>query len=243
MATAPRIKAPRKVDYPTGDGKPMAETELHLWVAINLIQILANRYATDPMVYVGANLLMFYEEGNKRKHLSPDIFVVRGVDKLPPRENYLIWEEGKGPDVVIEVTSKSTKDEDEVGKRQLYQNVLKVPEYFQFDPTEDYLRPSLKGAKLRNGVYHPIAAINGRLPSEQLGLHLEREGTALRLYDPAIGERLLTPSERAEAEIARAAEESTRAAVASIRANSAEAENARLRRELDELRRRLEGGS
>src|SRR3954463_2509752 len=107
----------------------------------DLIERLQDWFADDPRVYVTGNLLLYYERGNKRKHVSPDVFVVRGVPKLPPRDYYLLWEEGKSPDVVIEITSKTTRREDEKKKLILYRDVLKVPEYFQFDPTEDYLKP------------------------------------------------------------------------------------------------------
>jgi hypothetical protein len=156
------------------------------------------------------------------------------VPKRPPRDYYLLWKEGKGPDLVIEITSKTTRSEDQNKKRTLYRNVLKVPESFQFDPTEDYLTPSMQGHRLVNGEYQPIEPVAGRLPSAVLGLHLERVGTDLRLYDPATGRWLLTPRERA-------AEAERQAAEAEQRATAAEAENDRLRRELEKLRRRLGG--
>ena len=84
MATAPRRSpADREVDYPTSDGKPMAETDVHRDLMIDLIQTLEDRFAADPEVYVSGNILMFYEEGNRRRHVSPDVFVVRGIPKLP----------------------------------------------------------------------------------------------------------------------------------------------------------------
>src|SRR5262245_39222534 len=105
MSTVP----PRvRIEYPTTDGKPMAETDLHRDLMIDLIRTLQAFYASDPLVYVSGNLLMFYEKGNKRKHVSPDVFVVKGVAKHR-RENYLLWEEGRGPQVVIELTSSSTR--------------------------------------------------------------------------------------------------------------------------------------
>src|SRR6266851_5295675 len=93
--------------YPTSDGKPMAETDLHRNLMVAMIQVLQAWYANDPLAYVSGNLLLFYERGNRRRHISPDVFVVDGVAKRR-RPNYLLWEEGKGPDVVIELTSSST---------------------------------------------------------------------------------------------------------------------------------------
>jgi hypothetical protein len=107
---------------------------------------------------------------------------------------------------------------------------LKVPEYFQFDPTEDYLTPPLQGQRLVDGEYLPIAAIDGRLPSAVLGLHLEREGRHVRLHDPSTGRRLLTRPERTIED--------------GSRIHQLEDEVAQLRRELEEaLRRKRANGA
>ena len=208
MATVPRTmtQEDRDVDYPTRDGRPMGETDLHRNQIVDLIETLDDHFAADPNVYVSGDLLVFYERGNPRKHLAPDVFVVRGVPKRPLRENYLIWSEGKAPEVVIEVTSKTTRKEDKQKKWLLYRDVLRVAEYFLFDPTEDYLKPPFQGFRLLDGNYQPIEPVNGRLPSAVLGLHLERDGVELRLYDPSTGRWLLTRSERAEAERVRGTE-------------------------------------
>src|SRR5262245_26150699 len=100
VATTPRTSTPRRrreVDYPTSDGKPMAETDLHRRRMADSIDSLDDYFANEPQVYVSGNLLLYYERGNRRKHVSPDVFVVRGVPKLPLRDHYLLWEEGKGP--------------------------------------------------------------------------------------------------------------------------------------------------
>jgi Uma2 family endonuclease len=204
MATGERAQARRKeVDYPTSDGKPMAETDLHRDEMVDLIQTLQRHFADEPDVYVTGNILLYYEEGNRRKHVSPDVFMVRGVPKKL-RDYYLLWLEGKGPEAVIELTSKTTKREDRGKKRILYRDVLRVPEYFQFDPMEDYLKPPFQGHRLENGEYVPIEPVEGRLPSAVLGLHLERDGQHLRLFYPRTRQRLLTPKEllvTAESEI------------------------------------------
>ena len=117
------------------------------------------------------------------------MFVVWGVPKKE-RDNYLVWKEGKTPDLVIEITSKSTRREDRKKKWELYRDVLLVTEYFQFDPTEDYLKPPLQGFRLIDGDYTSIEPVDGRLPSEILGLHLERDGKKLRLFNPMTGARV-----------------------------------------------------
>src|SRR6185312_13099049 len=176
--------------------------------------------------------MMYYIQGDKRKHVSPDVFVTLGIpDDGRRRDAYFVWEEGKGPDLVIELTSKSTRREDQGSKLALYRDVLKVREYFLFDPYGEYLKPPLRGFRLVGGEYEPIEPVEGRLPSEITGLRLEAADQDLRLYDPATGRHLTTARElqtiyeQAEAE-----------------RDTARAEAERLRRELEELRRRLPEG-
>jgi Uma2 family endonuclease len=194
----------------------MAETDWHRILMVALIQALEHFVRDAPRVYVSGNLLVFYEPGNKRKHLAPDVFLVRGVAKRV-RPNYLIWRERKPPQFVIELTSSTTRQEDIARKFALYRDVLRVKEYFLFDPFEDYLDPPMQGYRLRKGKYVPIKSVDGRLPSRVTGLHLERAGSDLRLWNPATRLWLPTPQERAD---------------------RAEAEVELLRREVEQLRRR-----
>ena len=247
MGSVPPHPEVLKNDYPTSDGKPMAETDWHRDLMLDLIETLKIFYAAQKRVYVSGNLLLFYERGNKRRHISPDVFVVKGVPKHD-RPNYLLWQEGKGPSLVIELTSSTTRHEDLNRKFRLYQDILEVKEYFLFDPRQDYLDPSEQGYRLRKGVYQPIRAVNGRLPSQVLGLHLERSGEELRLFNPETGQWLPTPAEqvvlerqaRQQAEADRDLEKQVRQQAEAAR-RRAEEENERLRRELEELRRRVPG--
>jgi Uma2 family endonuclease len=240
----------------------MAESDVHILLMLTLIPMLREFFLPRPRVYVGGNMLVFYERGNPRKHVSPDVFVVPGVPNHVHhlRDNFLIWEEGKAPQVVMEFTSKTTRKEDTVTKFALYRDVLKVKEYFLFDPRAEYLDPPLQGYRLRGGKYLPIKAVDGRLPSRVLGLHLERDGHDLRLWNPTTGQRLLTADEarqqadearqRAEAarqqadEARRQADEVRQQAEAEARREAAarqqaETEVERLRRQIEELRGRL----
>ena len=200
----------------------MAETDTHRDQMADLIHMLKDFYRDAPNVYVSGNLLIYYEEGNVYKRVAPDVFVVKGVLQQE-RRTYLLWEEGKGPDVVIELTSKETRREDQRDKRDLYEQVLGVSEYFLYDPTGDYLHPPLQGYRLTKGVYQSIPTKNERLRSRVLGLELGVEEGRLRLHDPQTGQRLLTPAEQAEAR------------------REAEAELARLRAELEALRQKTRG--
>jgi Uma2 family endonuclease len=253
----------KKIIYPESDGKPMGETPVHRRVMVDLIEELDLWFADDPTVYVSGNMMLYYEEGDPRRNRSPDVQVTFGIAKSVERRVYLVWKEGKGPDVVIEVTSRKTARVDTGQKMALYRDVLRVREYFIFDPYEEYLKPSLQGFRLLRGVYAPIKPVDGRLPSRLLGLHLERFGRECRLYDPETGTWLLTPREeyaaKLRAEEARKREEEARKREEEARKREEEArkreeearkreeearkreeaENQRLREELEALKRRL----
>lgn len=234
-ATTPQAPArqPRPVVYPTSDGKPMAETDKHADLMVYFKEALkAFVRLTGRLAYVSGNNFLFWQEGDPRKKVSPDCYVVPGVSP-DPRDSYMAWREnGRLPSVVFEFTSRKTQKEDMHTKRPLYEQVLRVPEYFQFDPTGDYLRPRLQGLRLdANGVYQPIAWENGRMHSQQLGLDLVTEGETVRLFDPARQELLLTPQEQAE----RVQVEAARAQAEAERADAAEVELARLRARLAAL--------
>ena len=128
-----------------------------------------------------------------------------------------------------------------------------VPEYFLYDPTGDYLRPSLVGYRLQKGEYSRLMPdADGRLHSEQLNIELKEEAERLRLFVPESSQALATYAEardRADAEAKarvneaeRANAERERANTEAERANNAEAEIARLRAELEALRQQGEAG-
>jgi Uma2 family endonuclease len=231
------------VYYPASDGKPLGETPPHVHNLLYVNYMLQRWLMMDPNAFVAGDMFVYYEQGNPRRHVSPDVFAVRGVrPNTPPRHRYLVWKEGKGPDFVLEVTSKSTRRVDLGTKMDLYRDTLRVSEYFLFDPLGQYLKPALQGYRLLRGSYVPIRPIKGRLSSRVLGLHLEADGEWLRLFDPATEAWLLSPPDQAEAadrlEGERDAAEARFHREAAER-HRAEAEAARLRSELEELRRRL----
>jgi Uma2 family endonuclease len=208
-----RHRAPKPVHYPERDGKPMGETDLHRDEMYRLITTLQAAFAARPDVYVSGNLLLYYEEGNPRKVVSPDVFVVFGIAKHR-REIYKLWEEGAPPAVVIEVTSRTTRREDLVRKRALYAQ-LGVREYYLYDPRFprlQYLDPPLQGLRLVDGDYQPIEPDrNGAIESGALSMRLHVIDRELRLFDTRSGEPLLSPAERARLESQRAEAEAMRA--------------------------------
>jgi len=108
------------------------------------------------------------------------------------RRTFKLWEEGKAPAVVIELTSESTRHEDQGTKRAIYAD-LGVREYFLFDPLGQYLKPPLRGYRLVRDEYVPMTG--EALHSDELGLELRVEDGRLRLFDPKGQTYLLTPDE------------------------------------------------
>jgi Uma2 family endonuclease len=196
----------KPVHYPSSDGKPMAETDLHRDEMVRLITTLQNAFADRSDVYVSGNLLLYYVEGDPRRSVAPDVFVVFGIAKHR-REIYKLWEEKAGPAVVIEVTSRTTRREDLEKKRDLYAR-LGVREYYLYDPRFarlQYLDPPLQGLRLEGEVYRPMATdADGALISEALGMRLHLIDRQLRLFDAHTGALLLSPAEQAEIQRRRA---------------------------------------
>jgi Uma2 family endonuclease len=183
------------IHYPETDGKPMGETDVHIGLIFNLIGSLRNYFIDQPDVYVTGDLLLYYVPGNIHKFVVPDVFVVRGVGR-GDRRVYKLWEEGRPPNVVIEVSSRETKNVDLKRKLRLYEQ-LGVAEYYVFDPEYRYIKPPLRAWRLSGDRYVEVAVTGGRVASSELGLDLIDTGQTLRLFDPAAGEILLTPEEEA----------------------------------------------
>ena len=200
-----KIQSAPTIFYPESDGKPMAETEAHRDLMIDFIQMLKYHFRKRNDVCVSGNMLMYYEEGNPKKSVAPDVFVAFGVGKKR-RNTYLTWKEKNTPDFVLEVASRSTFRKDIGQKKELYASELSVKEYYVYDPLGEIV-PNFIGFRLTDGVYQDINFVNNRLPSETLGLELGEHEGELRLYDPNTFNWLQTSSERAEnaeAELAKA---------------------------------------
>jgi Uma2 family endonuclease len=142
------------IDYPSSDGLPMAESDFQRNYLIYAVEALGVHFQDREDVYVSGNLFIYYEEGNPQAVVAPDVFVVVGAPKHD-RSSYRLWQEPRAPDFVLEVTSRSTRSEDQGAKRGIYA-FLGVQEYWQYDPTGDYLVPPLQGARLEGRNYQPL---------------------------------------------------------------------------------------
>ena len=219
------------IDYPSSDGEPMAETEAQYTPLTETVSTLRVRYHEREDVYVGGDMLIYYRMNRNDVRVAPDVFAVFGVTSRHPRDSWLVWREGRAPDFVMEIASSRTWRRDATEKRVIYAD-MGVTEYVRFDPTGNYFTPALVMETLDGTEYREQALItdgDGMLRGHSAVLGLDicvAPDLSLRLYDPATGEWLRTHQ---ETEFARQAAEAAHLA--------AEDEIARLREQLEELRR------
>jgi Uma2 family endonuclease len=209
----PEVKLPPTQDeLPSDDGIPM-ETQRHGLQMQLLVGPLSHWLkAQGREAFVGGNMFVYFSSNQVRNedYRGPDVFVVLDVPR-GERKSWVVWEEEKAPDVVIELLSESTAQKDKKEKKLIYQNRLRVTEYFWYDPFDP---EDLAGYRLEGGVYQPLTPDSqGRFSSEILSLVLvrwlgiygeEQEPiTWLRWATPE-GELLPTADELAEQERVRA---------------------------------------
>ena len=138
----------------------------------------------------------------------PDLLIALGADPVAYHESngYIIGEQPKPPDFVLEVASHSTADED-TGPKRLDYEALGISEYWRFDETGEYHKTKLAGDRLVNGVYEPITieelddgALQGY--STALNLFVRWDHGQLTWYDPATGQHIATFESEREARLA-----------------------------------------
>ena len=216
----------------------MAETPRHQQVMIDCMDILRSHFHGSPDVYIAGNMLLYYEEGNPRKSVSPDVFMVRGLSKKELR-TYKTWEQPSTLDFVLEVASPSTYTRDFNEKMEIYAKILKVKEYYIYDPYHE-IDPYFIGFRLVGENYEQIAYVNERLPSAVLDLELGEHEGGLRLYDPVKSAWLFTSQERVAQESLARQEAESHAAAESRARQEAETRAQHAEAELEKLRAALE---
>jgi len=217
-----------EVYYPDSDGEPMAETDFHINLIVDLRLALERFYAERADVYVTGNIFFYYMEGAPNEVVSPDIMVCFGVPKKE-RRFYQLWKENDVvPSVIFEIASRKTWSKDRHEKKQLYE-LLGVKEYFIFNPDYPKRIPALIAHRLENGELKSVSVENGRARSEVLGLDLVDTGKTLRLFDQQT-ERFLPTNEELADENDKLLNKSS----------ELEAENAALKAELERLKTLLE---
>ena len=208
------------IDAPDEDFEPMPEGDKQRRNLSYTTEALQLWFEKRKKVYVSGNLFIRYLDNNIEKRIAPDTFVVFGMNQ-EDRVSYKIYEEGgKAPDFVLEITLKGTVTKDREENPLIYRK-LGVREYFQYDPTGEYLKPdSLQGMRLEQGKYVAIAV--SVLPDNILSLRSEVLGLDLKLYpdrgfrfyDPVSNQVLLSYAEaeraRFQAELERSFEQQAR---------------------------------
>ncbi len=155
------IERARNIELIEEDGEP-SESDWHV-KQIHLLDEIVRQNLGDPQNYFcGGNMFIYYSTAqadavreNRAAFKGPDFFLVRGVDGRKPRPYWVAWQEdGHYPDLVMELVSRKTARKDKQENLEFYARVLRVPEYFWYDPDQDELR----GFRLdvARGVYEPI---------------------------------------------------------------------------------------
>jgi Uma2 family endonuclease len=253
---AVRIPLPpdRELDPGPLSNEPQMETHAHMMEVLLLLTSLGWWWRDRRDYFASGNLSIFYpvvsrRTGQKvRKKLAfrgPDFFLVLGAKPKPIRNSWVVEnEDGKYPDVIVEVLSQKTRATDRGKKKEIYEKIFRTPEYFLFDPAKG----TLEGYRLVRGRYVRIAPdAHGRLPSERLGLsfglheHPELGRQMARLFTPDGGlvpiphEAALEATVNEARQAARAEQEAARAEQEAARATRVEQERARLAAKLREL--------
>ena len=223
--------------YPETDGMPLPDGEYQAPLYIRIVSTLRVHFINVPGARVNGDVFIYYVEGDPRRSVSPDCYVVFGLSEeaeaslsLEGNNTYLLWEVGKPPDFILEIGSPSTGRVDLGRKRDLYAE-LGVGEYWRYDASGgDFYGEPLVGEYLVDGEYRRFEMrreSDGRVSShsDTLNLDLWWEDGELRFWDPVAERWLLNHEEQKE-----------RADAAEYRANLAENRVAELEAELRLLR-------
>jgi Uma2 family endonuclease len=169
LSMAPEIPDPSLL--PEEDGIPLED----VWhrVQINLlIDCIKTGKADKPDFFTGGNMFVYYslQQVKNMDYKGPDFFYVQGVDGSSYRGKWVVWmENGKYPDVIIELLSPTTKNQDLGKKKDLYESTFRTREYYCFD--HDQIK--VYGWRLEGSKYKEIEPDeNGFMESEVLGYKL-----------------------------------------------------------------------
>jgi len=116
------------------DGVPL-ESDWHR-VEIQLLNDLVTQHMKGREdFFVGGNMFIYFksEQAYKRDFRGPDFFFVNEARLNPSRPYWAIWnEDGKYPDLIIELSSPSTHDIDHGTKKTVYEKTFRTPRVLHF---------------------------------------------------------------------------------------------------------------
>ena len=123
---------------------------------------------------------------------SPGLLIAMGADPEAYRENngYIISEQGKPPDFVLEIASRSTGQHDVVDQRPAYAG-LGIPEYWRFDETGEFHGTRLSGDRLADGRYEPVPIETGEEGILQGYSLIRWDHGQMGWHDPEIGQHIV----------------------------------------------------
>ncbi|MBD2206870.1 Uma2 family endonuclease [Calothrix sp. FACHB-1219] len=215
MSVAKDLPIPEDVIFPNSDllsDEPPLETYLHLQQMLLLLKCLEwwwRDYLHIDDFFAAGNISIYYSQRQRKSEdvRGPDFFIVCNTENRI-RNSWIVWEEdGKYPNLIIELLSPTTASVDKGLKKQIYQDIFRTPEYFWFDPKT----LEFAGFILLGGTYQPIEPNpQGLLWSQQLSLYLGIHETKLR-YFTAEGQVIPTPEEFAQQQQQLAEQEKQRA--------------------------------
>ena len=166
----------------------MSATGFHGVQITTLSDQLKRYFGNDNRVYIGIDSFVYYQEGDRRKFVAPDIYVVYGAESFPERRSFYTWAEGAAPVVVFEFLSESTAVHDRGDKIRQYLVEIEVDEYFIHQPE------GAKSPEFRGWCRSPSGAIEEIQPDAQGGLFSHALNMWLRWeYQPVSEVRLLRP--------------------------------------------------
>ena len=197
----PPVSAEEPVEYPSEDGLPRSTNTDHLEWMVRCYRELKHRLRGRRDLFIGCDMLIYYERGNNKAAVAPDVFVSFGV---PPRKrpSYFVWQEGKPPDVVWEFGAPVTVKGAAGQKKETYRR-MGVREYWLVDPVGGVYEPRVQGFELVDGVYERMPLEEGldgtvAVWSPVLQLELRFADRRLRFWDRATAQYLELPEEEYE---------------------------------------------
>ena len=207
-------RAATAIVYPETDGMPLPDGEYQAPIYRKVVGALEVHFKDVPGAHVNGNTFIYYIEGNPRRSVSPDCYVVFNLSEaarhslsIEANNTYLLWEVGKPPEFVLEIASESTATTDLGRKRDLYAEIG-VSEYWRYDETgSDFYGEPLVGERLVDGEYQRLEVHeeeDGRVWAHSDALNLDLwwiEGD-LRFWDPMAERWLLNYLEEQAARVA-----------------------------------------
>ncbi len=189
-----------EIIYPEQRLNDIGETSIHIKLITNLLQTLLQFLHTHQDIFLSGNMNLYYEEGKPNKWYAPDLLIAFGVPNHE-RSSYQVWKEKVFPQVIIEIASERTWEND-VSEKYKFYSENGVEEYYILDPEFAYLPAPMLAFHRQNGRLLSANIENNRIFSPRLGLQIVRIENNFRLFNPNTEKFLLT-LEEAQAELER----------------------------------------